>query len=144
MKINRDEGLHLNNKILLAEDDAPSRDAMERILAISGFVVDSAADGEAAWKKFAEMEETSQPYSLLIVDDQMPRLSGRELIRKVKDRNPSVPTIIMTGFGGDDFETQVAKLGCEAILYKPIETEELITLVRKILAESKRGKEKSQ
>lgn len=144
MRIRRDEKLKVNHKILLAEDDAPSRDALERILNIWGFIVDSAADGEEALRKFVEMEGNSQNYALLITDDRMPRLSGRELLREIKARNPSLPTIIMTGFGEEEFEIQMAKLGCDAILYKPIEAEVLRGVVRKLIANSNSGERAPQ
>lgn len=68
---------------------------------------------------------------LVITDIAMPDMDGYELFWRIKDHDPELPVIMMTGFGYDPNHVLVrAKSdGLQDILFKPFETEELITLI---------------
>ena len=121
------------HRILLAEDDEQGRDSMERILSTFGYQVTTAEDGRAALEIILSEKNSSQAFSLLILDDQMPHLTGRKLIAELIRRKINIPTLLITGFGGEHFEEEAKRLGCKGILYKPFDSKILITTVEKAI-----------
>jgi DNA-binding response OmpR family regulator len=86
--------------ILVAEDDALIRQINLETLAAAGYDVDGAEDGEAAWD-LLQMKS----YDLLVTDNQMPKVSGVELIRKIRDARMRIPVIMATGnMPAEEFE----------------------------------------
>jgi DNA-binding NtrC family response regulator len=77
--------------------------------------------------------------NLLVTDLAMPDMDGYELYWRVKDHDPSIPVIMMTGFGYDPNHVLVrAKSdGLKDVLYKPFDTERLIELINRKLTEGK-------
>ena len=124
------------HRILLAEDDEQGRDSMERILSAYGFEVTAVEDGRAALEIILSDKDSSQTFSLLILDDQMPHLTGRKLIAELIRRKINIPTLLITGFGGEHFEEEAKRLGCKGILYKPFETKLLIATIERVLDET--------
>jgi len=77
--------------------------------------------------------------NLLVTDIAMPDMDGYELYWRVKDHDPSITVIMMTGFGYDPNHVLVrAKSdGLKDVLYKPLDTERLIELINRKLTEGK-------
>ena len=84
-------------RILLVDDDVQARESMERILDLSGYLVVSASDGQAALDRLRQSGE--QPFDLVLTDVRMPRLGGMEFLRAVKMLGEEVPVVLMTAFG---------------------------------------------
>jgi two-component system cell cycle sensor histidine kinase/response regulator CckA len=80
--------------IVVADDEPQIRTFIKRILTDQGFSVLEAEDGVDA---FGIIRELNGKVSLLISDIQMPYLGGASLCRMVKDRNPSLPVLLMSG-----------------------------------------------
>jgi len=78
---------------------------------------------------------------LVITDIAMPDMDGYELFWRIKDHNPKMPVIMMTGFGYDPNHVLVrAKSdGLQEILYKPFELDKLIELIDKHLKHNKKN-----
>ena len=115
-------------RILYAEDDRSLRELGEELLARSGYDVDTAGDGTEAWVALH-----SKDYDLLITDNQMPRLTGLELIRMVRQARMTVPIILASGMVGSLSNQELECLECTASLAKPFTAEELISSVREVL-----------
>lgn len=81
--------------ILLVEDDGPVRLTATRILERAGYAVLSAADGEEA---LALHCQHASEIDLLVTDMIMPEMSGRELIARVRERDPEVAVLVMSGY----------------------------------------------
>jgi two-component system chemotaxis response regulator CheY len=96
--------------ILVVDDDAALRGVFAEALAHSGYVTDDADDGVEGWNKLQ-----SASYSLLITDNNMPKMSGVELIRKVRAAHMDLPVILATSDPPRDTEA----LQLAAILRKP-------------------------
>ena len=106
-------------RILIADDDAQSRKLLARVLSSAGFTCTQAADGIEALKILhAEMP------SLLLLDFDMPGMDGAEVLRKLrKDPDSStaqIPTIMLTGHGGEDSEVLCLEAGADDFVTKPI------------------------
>lgn len=84
-----------------------------------------ASDGEEAWEALRR-----NPVDLLITDIMMPKMSGLDLIRHVKQSHPDTKVIILSGYDEFDYIKQGMTLGIENYLLKPINVEELKETVR--------------
>jgi two-component system, LuxR family, response regulator FixJ len=80
-------------------------------------------------------DETKAENGCLILDNQMPGMSGLELLQKLRERNDALPVVIVTGNNDPVLRARAEKAGALAVLDKPIDDEKLIPLVqRSILA----------
>ncbi|WP_127489654.1 response regulator transcription factor [Paenibacillus ehimensis] len=84
-------------------------------------IVGKAGDGAEALEALA-----GEPIDILITDIQMPRMNGLELIRSVRELQPDVKFIILSGYNDFDYVKEGVTLGIENYLLKPVNTEELI------------------
>jgi len=77
----------------------------------------------------------NEQINLLITDIAMPDMDGYELYKRAKEIRPSLPIIMMTGFGYDPNHTVVnaKKLGLKDVIFKPFELEKLLSLIYKVL-----------
>lgn len=122
-----------NKTILLIEDDSGSRKLMSVVLGRAGYALIAAADGAEAMEK----THAAQPVDLIIIDLELPGLSGGKIIRQIKD-NPStshIPIIVTTSCDQDSPLVQEAvHAGASKILYKPTPMNILMTEVGRHLA----------
>jgi DNA-binding NtrC family response regulator len=115
-----------NPMMLVADDDEMVREVLCRQLTAKGYDVRSAADGAEAWELFQK-----QPGEILLTDLDMPRMTGQELIEKVKRHSPTTIVIVLTGQGSLDSARKLIEIGCNEYLLKPIENINEIDLVLK-------------
>ena len=106
-------------QILVADDDPMSRRLLLRTLSAAGFQCRESADGtEALAMLHAEVP------SLLLLDFDMPGLNGAEVLKRLRvDRNPAIaqlPTIMLTGHGGEESEILCLEAGADDFVTKPI------------------------
>ena len=115
-------------RVLVVDDDAEMRDAVARILADAGYVVEQAVDGDAAVQA-----QRARPADVLITDVFMPTRDGLETIQFFHAKYPAVPIIAMTGgspTGKIEEYLQVAKVsGARATLRKPFAAQALLDSV---------------
>ena len=116
--------------ILLADDDEGLRRLMVQVLRRNGFQVEEADSGEAALAAAARMDP---PPDLLVSDEVMGDLSGRELARELQGRRPDLRVLLVSGTASRD---AVANLRDDAsdFLAKPFKPSELIDRVNRLLA----------
>jgi Response regulator containing CheY-like receiver, AAA-type ATPase, and DNA-binding domains len=119
--------------IIVADDDEMVREVLARQLMAKGYDVRSAADGAEAWEMFQK-----QPGEILMTDLDMPRMTGQELIAKVKQHSPAAIVIVMTGHGTLDSARKIIQLGCDEYLLKPVEDIDEVDLVLKRSLERRR------
>jgi DNA-binding response OmpR family regulator len=110
-----------NSKILLVDDETEFVSTLAERLNLRGFDVNVATDGESA----IQMVEESQP-NLMILDLKMPGLGGLEVLKQVKEMNPDIKVILLTGHGSTKEGIEGMNLGASDYLMKPINIEELI------------------
>ena len=112
-------------RILIAEDDAVLADGLTRSLRQSGYSVDCVKDGLAADAALA----TGQ-FDLLILDIGLPKLSGFEVLRRVRGRHSTLAVLILTALDGVDDRVRGLDLGADDYLAKPFALQELEARVR--------------
>jgi DNA-binding response OmpR family regulator len=117
------------HRILVVDDDEDIRQINAEVLAHSGYHVDAAEDGAAAWDALQRA-----PYDLLVTDNDMPKVSGVELIHKLHAAHLTLPVILATGTLPKDELTQYPWLQSVALLIKPYSFHELLGTVRNVLS----------
>ncbi len=113
------------NKILVVDDEITVCKSIRQVLVREDCEVDMAQSGEEALRM-----EGERPYDVLIVDLMMPGLSGLDLLRMLKARNPKARIIMVTGYPTMKNTLQAMQLGAADFLPKPF----LPTTLRKLVA----------
>src|SRR5580700_11125929 len=112
-----------NNKkarILVVEDDANERRGLADLLATWGYETQVAGDGEEALERLPSFEP-----QLIISDLRMPRMTGMELLRRLRDEAPDVGVIMLTGQATVEEAVEATKLGAFNFIEKPIDPKRL-------------------
>lgn len=114
-------------RLLVVDDETNLRVVIQKELRRLGYEVEIASDGEEAW---ALLEK--QDFDVLLCDINMPRLSGIELLRRMKQNHPNPPEAIMlTGQATVETAIESMKLGAYDYLTKPYRITEVSVLVKK-------------
>ena len=119
--------------ILVVDDSEAICKALYDLLTLSGYSVRTAPSGERAMQilETAEMD-------LVISDLRMSGMSGLKLLKKVKERHPSLPFVILTGYGDMDSVIEAMRSGVADYLKKPFSVEEVLKVTERELKRSKR------
>jgi DNA-binding response OmpR family regulator len=115
-------------RILYVDDDRSLRSLGEQVLQRAGYEVDTAGDGAQAWSALHD-----EIYDLLITDNQMPRLTGLELIRRMRQEHLGLPVILASGTVDLLRADELARLECGATLAKPFTLDQLLSAVQGVL-----------
>lgn len=116
-------------KVLVVDDDPGLRLSVRSALASTGrFEVEEAFDGVNAMEKVI-----AGSYNMVILDVDMPRMSGLEALRAIKERDPSILVLIMTAYANIDDAVRAVKEGAYNYVAKPIQAEDLINMVDKAI-----------
>ena len=122
----------MSGTVLIVDDERTLARAVKAFLIESGYEAEVAGDGEQA----VAMLETLRP-DVVFSDMRLPGMSGIEVLRRIREFDPSIPVIIMTAYGTIEGAVEAVKLGAFDYLKKPVDLEEL-----KLLAD--RAREHSQ
>lgn len=118
-------------RLLIVEDEHTLRTQLETQLQAHGFVVDSAADGQEGLYKASEF-----PIDLALIDLGLPKISGIELIRKVRGLGRPYPILIFTARDRWQDKVEGLEAGADDYLVKPFHFEEMMARVRALLRRS--------
>src|SRR5207253_1857186 len=116
--------------ILVVDDDQAVRDSLRRALALQGYDVELAGDGEEALFK---LRANPHATDLLVVDLLMPRLDGLELTRRLRADGSEVPILMLTARDQVADRVEGLEAGADDYLVKPFALEELVARVRALL-----------
>jgi DNA-binding response OmpR family regulator len=123
----------MKQRIMVVDDDPGILLTTTFFLRQAGFDVIQAANGREALKEILKAQRMGKPYGLLITDNQMPKMSGRELFQEVRLYTRSLPVFIVSGLWDAGFARQLTKDGCAAFFLKPMDIKELVDRVRIVL-----------
>jgi len=117
--------------ILVVDDEQNTLRSMEFILEAANYQVSVAKNGYEALNVLSN--ETGSPIDLIITDIQMPMLTGLKLIENLQEFSYDIPVLIITGYGNKQLYAQLLENGYNEILDKPIEEDELLRCVKKLI-----------
>jgi DNA-binding NtrC family response regulator len=120
----------MNAHILITDDDAVSCRLFAKVLEGEGYQVEWVQSGEDALTCLRD-----GTYDLLVVDVQMPGMSGLDVTREVRTEYPSLPVVVMTAFGSMETAFEAIREGAFDYISKPMNLEELKHTVSRALAQ---------
>ncbi|WP_321346621.1 sigma-54 dependent transcriptional regulator [uncultured Draconibacterium sp.] len=126
-------------KILIIDDDTFICEILKKHLQNNKYDAEIAFNGRNALKLFKEYK-----FDLVLCDFRLPDTSGLELMQQLKAINQSVPVIIMTAYADVRMAVRLMKLGASDYITKPIQQEELLALIKKLLAKPKKPETKQR
>src|SRR6185503_10352183 len=113
-------------RILIVDDDRAQRSLLETFLQTQGYLTQQAASGEAALQLLHEGK-----FAMMISDVRMPGMSGLETLRRVRQKHPDLPVLLVTAFADIRSAVTAMRDGAVNYLAKPIDLDELIATVRR-------------
>jgi DNA-binding response OmpR family regulator len=115
-------------RMLLVEDERKVSELVARALRAERYAVDVADDGTQGWELAQAYD-----YDLIILDLMLPGLSGEELLRRVRRRNPHVPILVLTARAATEDKVTNFEAGADDYLTKPFAFAELVMRVKALL-----------
>jgi DNA-binding response OmpR family regulator len=112
-------------RVLVAEDDEGLRSVLERGLRENGYTVDAASDGEQALRYLETYE-----YEVAILDWRMPKVSGLDVIQRLRRRGSALPVLMLTAKDATSDRVTGLNEGADDYLVKPFDFAELLARVR--------------
>ncbi len=116
--------------VLVAEDNAVNRELVTEMLEMLGYGVLEARDGQEALEQLA-----AQLPDVVLLDLQMPRIDGRETIRRIRD-NPAwrhLPVIACTAFAMQGDREEILNLSFDGYISKPVSFAELMAVLQHVI-----------
>jgi len=123
--------------VLVLEDNRDIRAFVRSALDAAGFTVIEALTG---WQALREAE--SHPPDVLLLDWQLPDISGLDVLRALRTGGCKSPAILMTGYGSEELAMIALRLGARDYLIKPFSADELLQAMEVALAETRLRRER--
>jgi two-component system, OmpR family, alkaline phosphatase synthesis response regulator PhoP len=118
----------MNERILLVEDEPGLRITLSDRLRSEGYHVETAADGEEGLERAA-----GEPFDLIVLDIMLPRMSGLNVCRDLRQRGFTMPILMLTARGQTVDKVIGLKLGADDYMTKPFEMPELLARIEALL-----------
>jgi DNA-binding response OmpR family regulator len=120
--------LSSTQSILLVDDDAELRETVSILLEREGFLPLQAADGESGLQQALSLKP-----ALMLVDLRLPRLSGIELCKQIREQRLTTPIIILSAVRDEVDKVLLLEIGADDYMVKPFGTRELLARIRAVL-----------
>jgi len=105
----------MEKRVLVVDDDQVVGKSFERVLTDKGYRVDTALSGREAFEKYAGGD-----FDMVFTDLRMPGEDGLEVARRLKEMNPWLPIVVVTGYGTQEAEASARAIGVSEFLHKPL------------------------
>jgi len=119
------------NSIIIIDDEKEICESIKMILDYEGYVVEYSTSAGEGLEKIS-----SQQFSTLLLDIQMPEMSGFEVLKRVKEINSSISVIIISAHGSVENAIKATRLGAFDFIEKPIDREKLLISIRNAVEQS--------
>ncbi len=117
-----------NRRLLIVDDDRDIRELLVYDIKSSGYMVDSAEDGEEGLKKAVQNN-----YDLILLDVMMPKMNGYDVCKNIRLVKPKVPILMLTAKGTISDKTEGFDVGADDYLVKPFDIQEVLLRIRALL-----------
>lgn len=125
---------HARARLLVVDDDGEMRALLAEVLSVEGYEVEQAANGAEALIRLR-----TASFAAIILDKNMPGLSGLDLLPGLRTMCPEMPVILITAFGDIATYVDAVEKGAYAYLFKPFQMQELQQAVDRALASANGG-----
>ena len=116
----------LTSNVLLVDDEEQFLDTLSQRLELRGIKVDTVTGGEEAVDKI-----TAKKFDAIVLDLVMPGIDGMETLKRLKEKNPDIQIIMLTGKATVKKGIEAMKLGAEEFLEKPVDLNVLMEKIKK-------------
>ncbi len=123
-------------KIMVVDDEEDVRETLRLQLESENYNVIEAGDGEEAIK-LLRSEDNLTNCGLILCDIRMPKVNGIEYVDYLKQQAPGIPIVVITGYPDTDLAVGLMNKGVKDYLVKPVESEKLLKVVNKLVAEGR-------
>jgi two-component system, NtrC family, nitrogen regulation response regulator NtrX len=113
------------SNILIIDDEKAIRKTLSEILSYEGYKIEEAGDGEEGLRRFRD-----KTFDVVLCDIKMPKVDGIEFLDKVRDMNPDVPVIMISGHGTIETAVEAVKKGAYDYIAKPPDLNRLLITIR--------------
>lgn len=118
----------MQNYLLVVDDDDDIRELLEFDLSHSGYIVDSAKDGQEALEK-----ALNNNYDIVLLDVMMPKMNGYDVCKRLRAVKPNLPILMLTAKGTIQDKTTGFNSGVDDYIVKPFDVQEVVLRVRALL-----------
>jgi len=118
--------------ILYVEDDLYIREKVKSVFDQIFNIVEVAANGQEGFDKFVQCKDDDNQIDVIISDINMPKLSGLEMIKKIRSVDKDVPFILTTAYSSSNFLLEAIEYGVSHYAIKPVDLKELIGQIEEI------------
>ena len=126
---------HRGMRALVVDDNASARSVLTDLMRTLTFTVDQAADGLAAIAAVLRADREGRPYSIVLLDWQMPGIDGIETARQIRalvlPRRPHL--LMVTAYGREEVIEGAEEVGIEGVLVKPVNASALFDSISRLL-----------
>ena len=119
-------------RVLIIDDEDAVRSSLKMIFEYEGYETLQAANG-AVGLKLAEQEAPD----LVFLDVRMPQLDGLDVLKRLKEKDPALPVVILSGHGTVKTAVEAVKLGAFDFIEKPPDSERILIAARNALGHKK-------
>ncbi len=123
-------------KVLVVDDERPTRLLMEKELPRAGYAVTSAASGEEALEQIR-----SADFEVILLDLKMPDMDGIDVLNKINTTWPDIKVVMITGYSTVETAVQALRLGAYNFIEKPFTPDTLLGAVKEVFEKSGQGSE---
>ncbi len=127
----------IQKRILIVDDDDEIRDLLEFDISQSGYFVDTARDGLEGLNK-----ALNNAYDLILLDVMMPKMSGFDVCKNIRQAKLAIPILMLTAKGTIDDKTEGFDCGADDYLVKPFDIQEVLLRIRVLLRRNHYEEEK--
>jgi CheY-like chemotaxis protein len=113
-------------RVLIVDDNPNMSNLLSDMLEVFDFSSQRASDGEEALSLLNQ-----EDFSLLITDLRMPKMTGLELLKAVKDKYPRLPVVVITGYSTEATEQELLTAKADGFLNKPFRMNDIESVLRK-------------
>lgn len=122
-------------RILIVDDEAPIRRLLSDMLEMCGYACEVATDGHEALNIFEHARSEGQPFQAVLLDLTIPGgMGGTETLRRLKDLDPQIRAIVMSGYSNDPVLAHYQEYGFHARITKPFKLRELGEIMYQVLS----------
>src|SRR5512134_2019384 len=124
--------MHRGTHILLADDEKDFRFSASIALRRAGYRVTVAMNGREAIARIMEARATGDPVHVLVTDQQMPGMTGTELVSVLRAREIEVPVILVTAYRDASIGNGLRQGSISELIEKPIAPHELVACLKRV------------
>jgi two-component system nitrogen regulation response regulator NtrX len=127
--------------VLVVDDDADIRLALEMLLGYEGFEVWTAKDGDEALRRIAQEGARGRRPGVVLSDLKMPRMDGIELLERIREKPGAPPVVMISGHGDIATAVEAVQKGAANFLEKPLDENRVLVTLRAVLREERLARE---